>query len=115
MPWSKVEEALPEVQALIFDGCHKIYLALDAEQVGQFQELGYGDGTDDSRLVEVGEASDPVGVLREWFENSCGLRFIQSVRTVTSHPSAGFDQLISQSEIPRYEGEFDEEEDTDDE
>lgn len=76
----RVSPVLPEVQAIIWDGCHKIYLALDEEQAEQFQREGW---TKFIRITnQIQEASFVVDTLTQWVQESCGLEFIESVRTV---------------------------------
>ncbi len=117
MGWTAVAQAVPNTLAIAWDGCHKIYALLDQEQVNYFRDLGYGDGTDATLLVSRVEASPlmnnpPVAgvdvekatdavlltTLREWFEDSCGLRFISAVATDHFDPNAGFTNLIAQGE-----------------
>jgi hypothetical protein len=42
-----------------------------------------------------------LATLQEWYEDSCGLRFIDAVSTNHENPNAGFETLIGQ-------GDFDE-------
>lgn len=88
--FSTVEAVMPYAKAMHFDGCHKIYLSMDDAQVGLMREYGYG--------IEVPDLEK----LKGWYEESCGLRFVQSVRTVTGDPNEGFDDLI-----PQFDGEDD--------
>ena len=36
--WGDVEDALQSAELIAFDGCHKIYLAMDAEQAEWFRK-----------------------------------------------------------------------------
>jgi hypothetical protein len=36
------------------------------------------------------------GLVQEWYEDSCSLRFIQAVSTNDTDPNLGFESLISQ-------------------
>lgn len=120
MTWAAVKKALPQAKALAWDGCHKIYLALDDEQVALFRSYGYGVDNDGSVLILRDEASplftDPatpgmnvekatnetlLATLHEWFADSCGLRFIEGVATDHEDPNAGFTRLIAQGERVR--------------
>jgi hypothetical protein len=90
MSWKKVEKALPFAKAIAFDDCHKIYLAMDEEQVELFKAYGYKVFmTDNVAVLEV---------LHEWWADSCGLRFISAVSTVEGDPNKGFVDLIAQGE-----------------
>jgi hypothetical protein len=90
-----VETALSTAKAIAFDGCHKIYILMDDEQVKTWTSYGYGDGTDDSKLLTVESPRVALAYVRDWYEASCFLRFVNSVRT-TADPYDGYDQLIPQ-------------------
>jgi hypothetical protein len=96
--WDAVTEATKTTKAIAWDGCHKIYLAMDDEQVREFTSLGYGVDDDDSVLIMAGPASpgELLTYLRNWYEVSCFLKFISAVRTNTADPNAGFTDLIPQ-------------------
>jgi len=97
MSWETVEKAVPDALALAWDGCHKIYLAMDAEEVAKFESYGYREGG--AQMWSGGSPEEAMGVLREWYADSCGLRFISAVRTDTENPNAGFTSLIAQGEL----------------
>jgi hypothetical protein len=82
--WGEVEEALTDALSMHWDGCHKIYLSMDEGQVAQMDEYGYDLVTPDYDLI------------REWFDLSCSLRFINAVHTNVEDPNAGFEDLIPQ-------------------
>jgi hypothetical protein len=71
---TQVKEALNGAVSICWEGCHKIYITLDQESHKQQQEFGYD-------TVPVDETSLPT--LYEWFDNSCGLRFIQAIANST--------------------------------
>jgi len=100
MTWAQVEAALPNAKAIAFDGCHKIYVLMDDEQVQQMDDWGYGKDDDGSHLLkfEQHESEDILEILRDWWHESCMLRFISAVRTVEGDPNKGFTDLISQTE-----------------
>jgi hypothetical protein len=91
-------EALADAKALAWDGCHKIYLLMDDEQVEQTRGYGYGSGDGDSELVAVTDPAVALDTLREWWDESCGLRFINTIRTVEGDANEGFDDIIAQCE-----------------
>ena len=94
MAWSDVEDALKDADGIAFDGCHKIYVLLDSEQTSLMREYGY------EYLMPVTDDTDAaLATLTEWFEDSCGLRFISAVATNHEDPNAGFKNLISQFEF----------------
>lgn len=98
-----VEERVQEAKAIAFDNCHKIYVLMDDEQVTTMRGYGY------ETLITNEEATPAqmLATLKEWFDDSCSLRFIDAVSTNHKNPNAGFETLIGQ-------GESDEEEDDDD-
>lgn len=102
--WAAVEEAAKTAKGIAFDGCHKVYVAMDDEQYSVFHGYGYGDGSDDSRLIYTAYNSPDVvyDILRDWYEGSCGLRFISAVAT-TPNPNDGFRDLIPQCYDPDLE------------
>ena len=51
--------------------------------------------------------------LKNWYDDSCGLRFIEAVSTNHENPNAGFETLIGQFE--NQEDEEDEEGEEDEE
>lgn len=97
--WAGVDAALVDAKAIVFDGCHKIYLAMDDQEVATFTELGYGVDDDGSKLIMVTDQATARQTLEQWFDESCSLRFINSVRTVDTNPNDGFEQLIAQFEL----------------
>lgn len=93
LQWRPVEVAVAHGKAIVWDGCHKIYVAMDEEQVDLFCEYEY------AHIAKITEADAAVAQLREWFEDSCSLRFISAVRTVEGDPNDGFTDLIGQFEL----------------
>ena len=90
--WDNVEVALYDAKGIAFDTCHKIYVLMDDEQMAQMKEYEY-----DPLISAEGHTTDELlSTLMEWYENSCMLRFIQSVRTNHADPNAGFGDLIPQ-------------------
>ena len=82
--WDDVRDAVNEAKGMYWDGCHKIYLAMDDEQVQQQAEYGYDYYEPDFDL------------LKEWFEQSCSLKFVQAVSYNEKDPNAGYESLIPQ-------------------
>ena len=90
--WSKVEGALLGAKGIAFDTCHKIYVLLDDEQMVQMKGYGYDP------LISAGEmtADEMLTTIRKWYDDSCGLRFVNAVSTNHDDPNAGFTDLIPQ-------------------
>ena len=107
--WSDVKEEVQYAKSISFDGCHKIYLAMDDTQAQWFKE-NY-NGHDGGDLTFEGTAEQMLALLKNWYENSCCLKFIQSVTTNEADANEGFEDLIPQGA----HDEEDEEEDEDDE
>ena len=96
-----VMDAVMDARLIAFDGCHKIYLAMDDEQADWFRENYNGTSCTD-RTFE-GTPKEMMRTLRTWWDESCGLKFISAVTTNHADPNAGFMSLISQGEAWEYE------------
>ena len=105
--WSDVKEEVRYAKSISFDGCHKIYLAMDDTQAQWFKENYNGEECGD--MTFEGTPEEMLKLLKEWYENSCSLKFIQSVTTDEDDPNEGFKSLIPQ--CAEDEDEEDEEED----
>lgn len=91
--FSKVEKALATAEGIAWDTCHKIYVLMDNYQVNLMREYEY------EKIHTISEGMSPEKMLDlviEWYEDSCDLRFVQSVRTVLTNPNLGYEDLISQ-------------------
>lgn len=98
-----VKEKVSEAKAIAFDTCHKIYLLMDNEQV----ELMRGYGYDPLITKEDATPDVMLATLQEWYEDSCGLRFIEAVSTNHENPNAGFETLIGQGDFAEDEQDED--------
>lgn len=89
----RVEYACQEAKAIAWDTCHKIYILLDDEQVRLMRSYGYDPiiTSDEMSPAEMAAKID------EWYEESCGLRFVNSVET-KPNPNDGFETIIGQFE-----------------
>jgi len=99
--WFDTELAVDNAKGIAFDTCHKIYVLLDDEQVQQMREYEYD-------LIHTSEEMTPsqmLATLKEWFEKSCSLRFIEAVETNHEDANAGFTTLIEQGATDREECE----------
>lgn len=94
--WQITTDALSSARGIAFDGCHKIYVLLDDTQVDRMRSNGY---TEDNEGIVTGKTpGEYLSVVQEWFEKSCGLRFVESIRTVDGDPNVGYTDLIAQFE-----------------
>lgn len=90
--WDDVEYELKGADSIAWDECHKIYILMDANQTDLMVEYGY------DRMIRAADSTPEAmfATLKEWWDNSCGLRFINAVHTVEGDPNKGFDSLIPQ-------------------
>ena len=101
---SALDEYTATAKAIAYDTCHKIYVLMDDEQVALMREYEY-EMLFTSDELTPSQMSDKVA---EWFEQSCGLRFISAVSTNHLDPNEGFIHIVEQ-----FEGQEDEDEDED--
>lgn len=87
--WSDVSDATYDAHLIAFDGCHKIYLAMDEKQAQEFKSFNYETLTAAELLPQ-----EMLEQLKEWYEASCFLKFISSVSTTAD--GAEFNPLIPQ-------------------
>jgi hypothetical protein len=92
--FDKVEDSLYEAKAIAWDTCHKIYVLMDDEQVALMREYGY----DPIITKDNADSDEMLALVKEWYEDSCSLRFVSAVETNHENPNAGFTNLISQFE-----------------
>jgi hypothetical protein len=102
---SELEFYLEDAKGIGFDTCHKIYVLMDDEQMTLMRQYGYDP------LISSDEmsANEMYQKVVEWYEESCGLRFIQAVSTNPEDPNEGFTDIVSQG--AEWEDEDDEDED----
>jgi hypothetical protein len=99
--WSDVEAHIDEAILIAWDGCHKIYLALDQREANWFRS---------SYPYIVEDTSEAMlATLMDWYDNSCGLKFVSGVRYNADDPNAGFISLIEQFDQRDPDMEIDEE------
>ena len=93
-----VREYTDEAKGIAYDGCHKIYVLMDDEQMALMKEYGYGEDNP-NYLISSSQLNpaEMATVAMSWFKKSCGLRFIQGVRTTDeTNSSDGFFDIIGQ-------------------
>lgn len=83
-----VEEAVRNSVLVAWDGCHKIYVALDQKSADDFRYLEY------PHIVQS-DSDTVLELLNEWWDESCPLRFIQSMSN-GGDDCDDFDDLIPQ-------------------
>ena len=87
-----IYDRVNDCKGIAWDTCHKIYILMDSEQVGLMREYGY----DPLITTDQMSADEMFGLVQEWYEDSCSLRFIDAVSTNHINPNAGFETLVSQ-------------------
>jgi len=90
--WQHVANTLSTAKGIAWDTCHKIYVLMDDEQMALMASYDYDP------LLPVTDQYEALQTLKRWYEDSCGLRFISAVRTVSGDPNKGFTNLIAQFE-----------------
>jgi hypothetical protein len=88
----EVEDYTASAKAIAWDNCHKIYVLMDDEQVALMREYEYDPLITSDEMTSEEMAKK----VMEWFDNSCGLRFVQAVNTNPSDPNEGFINIIPQ-------------------
>jgi hypothetical protein len=93
--WGQVRDTLADADSIAWDGCHKIYVLMDKDQTAEMVSYGYDP------LLPVTDPSVALDTLCGWYEESCGLRFIEAVKTVPrgENRNGGFTRLIGQFEF----------------
>lgn len=100
LSWAKVEEAMPRAKAIAYDGCHKIYLAMDEQQAREIREMGYGEQAP-TLFQRVEDPAVALSTVRAWYLRSCGLQFVTAVSGAGN--SEDFTDLVPQFEWPFFE------------
>lgn len=87
-----VDERIASAKAIAWDTCHKIYILMDDRQVELMRSYGYDPLiTSDDMSV-----ADMQATVRDWYDRSCALKFIDAVTTNESDPAVGFESLVPQ-------------------
>jgi hypothetical protein len=89
-----IYDRIGSAKGIAWDTCHKIYILMDSEQVELMREYGY----DPLITADQMSTDEMFGLVQEWYEDSCGLRFVQAVSTNHIDPNLGFESLVSQFE-----------------
>lgn len=102
-----VEEAMDDAILIAWDGCHKIYLAMDEYEAKWFAE--------EYPHVLKADAETMLATVIKWYEESCPLRFINGVAHDEEDPNAGFTTLVAQGADEADREDDEEDDDYDDE
>ena len=96
-----IEDMLRFAKGIAWDTCHKIYILMDDQQMELMRQYEY-DPLISSDEMGVKEMAD---TIRAWYADSCGLRFVEAVKTVEGDPNEGFVTMIPQGWEDEYEDE----------
>lgn len=80
-PWHLVEGALVSAAGIAWDGCHKIYVLTDPEEVGRTRSYGYGEKDTHLTVRGLRTTEELLNTVRNWFDDSCGMRFVSASGT----------------------------------
>lgn len=99
--WSNVDTELATAHAVMFDGCHKIYVITSRD---------YPDSNLYETHVKLAGVSQDAALdtLKQWWAESCGLRFIQQIDN-SGESNSDYTDLIEQGEQAFDEWEDDDE------
>ena len=89
--WLGVMDNTRRASGIAWDGCHKIYILMDENQVSLMREYEYEHLYTNTELNDT-ELYEKV---LDWYKNSCGLRFVCAVETM-DNPNGGFTTLVEQ-------------------
>lgn len=104
----EIEAAVFGSDSIAFDGCHKIYIMRDSIGTQQMQEYEY------EHVVPIENVSEAVAKVVGWYEDSCGLKFINLV-TDAGKENEDYYSVIAQFELDEDEDEDDDWDDEEDE
>lgn len=105
----EIEEYLQDAHLIAWDGCHKIYVAMDETEAEWFRN-NY-NGSEDTSETFHGTPEEMLTTLIKWYDESCWLRFVTAVRFDTDIMESDFTYLIEQGEDWEVEYDTEEEED----
>jgi len=89
-----IKDRLESAKGIGWDGCHKIYILMDDDQMIKMQDYGYDPLISSNQFTP----NQMFKIVEKWWDQSCGLRFISAVSTNEINPNLGFEDLISQGE-----------------
>lgn len=95
-----VREAVKTAKLIAYDGCHKIYVAMDEASARKLEGSGYTTHRSDYFLTKYPPVLMRTAMLNRvklWYRMSCGLRFVQSTSN-SMDSNQEFKDLIPQFE-----------------
>ena len=104
----RVDEYTNEAKGIAFDTCHKIYVLMDDEQVELMRKYGYGEDDPNAFFTSEQMTGDEMRKqVVEWYNYSCGLRFISAVSSNPKFGEDGWVHIVSQFETDEDEDDED--------
>ena len=73
--FEQIREALPKAHAYTWDECHKIYVTFSKAETATMRGYGY----DPVLMVKDSTPDEVIDTLKDWYLQSCGLRFISGI------------------------------------
>ena len=104
--FQEVKLFLHEALIVAWDGCHKIYIGMDEQELEWLRE-NYASTDNSTSQTFEGSVGEMLQMVATWWTQSCPLRFIYAVYTNEENPNEGFVSVIEQ-------GAYEEEEEDDD-
>jgi hypothetical protein len=89
-----IKDRLESAKGIGWDGCHKIYILMDNDQMIKMRGYGYDPLISSNQFTP----NQMFKIIQKWWDQSCSLRFISAVSTNEIDPNLGFEDLISQGE-----------------
>jgi hypothetical protein len=89
-----IKDRLESAKGIGWDTCHKIYILMDDNQMNKMEEYGYDPLISSNQFTP----NEMLKTIQNWWDQSCGLRFISAVSTNEINPNLGFESLITQFE-----------------
>lgn len=83
-----IEDYIEDTKLVAFDGCHKIYMALDDTKADWFRQ--------EYPFIVQNEKDDMLQAVVNWFEKSCSLKFVSGVVHDAEDPNRGFATIVGQ-------------------
>lgn len=67
-------------KGVAFDGCHKIFVLMDAEALDHVYAQGYGQAEGSKLVTGAVKPHEYASQVRTWYRESCPLRLVQAIR-----------------------------------
>jgi hypothetical protein len=88
----ELQDYLRDAKGIAWDTCHKVYILMDDKQMELMRTYEYDPLISSDQM----SASEMFDTVVRWYEDSCGLRFIQAVTTIGSNGEEDFHEIIGQ-------------------